>query len=199
MRQITVELGERSYPIFIGDNLLADSGLFRNQIGSKQVMIVTNETVAPLYLDRMMVCLDGLSVDSCILPDGEKYKTLETMNTIVTRLLEKRYGRNSTLVALGGGVIGDITGFTAACYQRGIGYLQVPTTILAQVDSSVGGKTAVNHALGKNMIGLLLPIPRSLILWIGGNSAPVLQRSLNTASSATMNILTGWKKTWIAC
>jgi len=153
MRKVIVELGERSYPICIGDNLLADSALFRSHIPAKQVMIVTNQTVAPLYLDRLMACLDGLSVDTCILPDGEKYKTLDTVNTIVTRLLEKRYGRSSTLVALGGGVVGDVTGFTAACYQRGIGYLQVPTTVLAQVDSAVGGKTAVNHALGKNMIG----------------------------------------------
>ncbi len=124
--------------------------------------MVTNETIAPLYLDRIIRCLSNFAVDSIILPDGEEYKTLEIMNTIITKLLQQRFSRNSCLIALGGGVVGDITGFAAACYQRGIDYIQVPTTVLAQVDSSVGGKTAVNHILGKNMIGAFHQ-PRAVI------------------------------------
>ena len=153
MKQITVELGERSYPIYIGDKILNDARLFSENINSSQVMVVTNETIAPLYLKSVMQNLDYPITDSIVLPDGEKFKTLETMNEIISRLLQQHFSRNSCLIALGGGVIGDITGFAAACYQRGISYVQVPTTILAQVDSSVGGKTAVNHELGKNMIG----------------------------------------------
>ena len=116
-------------------------------------MVVSNTTVAPLYLDRVLASLDGLKTATVILPDGEQYKTLDTLNTIFTTLLEQRFNRGCTLVALGGGVVGDITGFAAASYQRGVAFLQVPTTLLAQVDSSVGGKTGVNHPLGKNMIG----------------------------------------------
>ncbi len=153
MKTITVELKERSYPIYIGDKLLNKAELFRENIDSRQVMVVSNETVAPLYLDALMQNLEGLTTDSIILPDGEEHKTLNVLSEVITRLLQKRFSRNSCLIALGGGVIGDLTGFAAACYQRGIHYIQVPTTILAQVDSSVGGKTAVNHPLGKNMIG----------------------------------------------
>jgi len=116
-------------------------------------MLVSNETVAPLYLDQLMQSLDGLNVATTILPDGEQFKTLDTANRIFTQLLEQHHNRNTTLIALGGGVVGDITGFAAACYQRGVPFIQVPTTLLAQVDSSVGGKTGVNHSLGKNMIG----------------------------------------------
>lgn len=116
-------------------------------------MVVSNTTVAPLYLDRLLASLDGLKTATVILPDGEQYKTLDTLNKIFTALLEQRFNRGCTLVALGGGVVGDITGFAAASYQRGVAFLQVPTTLLAQVDSSVGGKTGVNHPLGKNMIG----------------------------------------------
>ncbi|OOG22731.1 3-dehydroquinate synthase [Thioalkalivibrio denitrificans] len=153
MQTLTVELGERSYPIHIGRGLLDDPQRFAPHIRGQRVMIVTNETVAPLYLDRLKATLSGFLVDTVILPDGEEYKNLETLNRIYTALLEGRFDRRSTLVALGGGVVGDITGFAAASYQRGVDFLQVPTTLLSQVDSSVGGKTGVNHPLGKNMIG----------------------------------------------
>ncbi|MBM2829582.1 MAG: 3-dehydroquinate synthase [Gammaproteobacteria bacterium] len=162
MKKLTVKLGKRSYPIFIGENLLNNAELFKSNINSRQVMVVTNETIAPLYLDRLMKCLSDLAVDSIILPDGEEYKTLEVMNNIITKLLQKKFNRDCCLIALGGGVIGDITGFAAACYQRGIDYIQVPTTVLAQVDSSIGGKTGVNHVLGKNMIGAFHQ-PRAVI------------------------------------
>jgi len=125
-------------------------------------MIVTNETVAPLYLGQVEQALAGCELARAILPDGEKYKTLETLNRIFDALLERRFGRDCTLVALGGGVIGDMAGFAAACYQRGVAFVQVPTSLLAQVDSSVGGKTGVNHALGKNMIGAFHQ-PRAVI------------------------------------
>ena len=153
MNTLTVDLGVRSYPINIGQGLLDQATLLTPHIRGRQVMVVSNTTVAPLYLDRIMSSLDGLDTATVILPDGEQYKTLDTLNTIFTALLEKRFNRGCTLVALGGGVVGDITGFAAASYQRGVAFLQVPTTLLAQVDSSVGGKTGVNHPLGKNMIG----------------------------------------------
>jgi len=153
MKTIIVELGERSYPIYAGDGLLGKENLFTDHIKSKQVMVVSNTTVAPLYLDKVMRSLKNFDVASVILADGEQYKTLDAVNDIITALLEKRFSRNSCLLALGGGVVGDITGFAAACYQRGIDFIQIPTTVLAQVDSSVGGKTGVNHAAGKNMIG----------------------------------------------
>ena len=153
MKTLTVELGSRSYPIHIGQQLLRHAGLLTPHIHSQQVMIVTNDTIAPLYLDKVRQQLPDFDTAAVILPDGEQYKTLDTLNTIFTALLEKRFNRDCTLVALGGGVIGDITGFAAASYQRGVAFLQIPTTLLAQVDSSVGGKTGVNHPLGKNMIG----------------------------------------------
>jgi 3-dehydroquinate synthase len=153
MKELKVDLGQRSYPIFIGDKLLSSSSLFSDVIQSSQVMIVSNTTVAPLYLQQVMSSLAEFKPLSCIIPDGELFKNLEVMNNIISQLLENRFSRNSNLIALGGGVVGDITGFAAACYQRGINYIQIPTTLLAQVDSSVGGKTAVNHELGKNMIG----------------------------------------------
>jgi 3-dehydroquinate synthase len=115
--------------------------------------VVTNETLAPLFLDRVVAALEGLRVDTLVIPDGERFKTLATLERIFDALLEKRHSRRTTLVALGGGVVGDLTGFAAACYQRGVAFVQIPTTLLAQVDSSIGGKTAVNHPLGKNMIG----------------------------------------------
>jgi 3-dehydroquinate synthase len=153
VRTLRVELGERSYPIYIGSGTLADPQYYRPHIASRQVMIVSNEIVAPLYLDQVAGALRDYEVDSVILPDGEAHKNLETLNRIFDRLLERRFDRRCTLVALGGGVVGDMTGFAAACYQRGVNFIQVPTTLLAQVDSSVGGKTGVNHPLGKNMIG----------------------------------------------
>jgi len=153
MKTLTVNLDYRSYPIFIGENLLGDARYLKSYIKGQQVLIVTNTTVAPLYLEKVLPALEDLQVESVILPDGEQYKTLDTANIIYTALLEHRFERQCTLIALGGGVVGDITGFVAATYQRGVNFIQMPTTLLSQVDSSVGGKTGVNHALGKNMIG----------------------------------------------
>ncbi len=153
MKTLTIDLGARSYPIHIGTGLLARADLFTPHLGGEQVMVVTNEVVAPLYLETLLTTLGLPAEAGLILPDGERHKTLETVNRIFDALLERRFSRNATLIALGGGVIGDIAGFAAACYQRGIDFIQVPTTLLAQVDSSVGGKTGVNHSLGKNMIG----------------------------------------------
>ena len=153
MRTLTVELGDRSYPIYIGQSLLENAELLTRHVDSRQVMIVTNETVAPLYLERVQAALAGRELATVILPDGEAYKTMDSAMTVFDGLLSRRFSRSAHLVALGGGVIGDLTGFAAACYQRGIPFIQIPTTLLAQVDSSVGGKTAVNHPRGKNMIG----------------------------------------------
>ena len=153
MKTLTVVLGERSYPIYIGANLLSQADLLTRHIKSKQVVIVTNETIAPLYLQNVLTHLSVYQVESVILPDGEQFKTLDSVTKIFDKLLAKKFSRNATLIALGGGVIGDMGGFAAACYQRGITFIQIPTTLLAQVDSSVGGKTGVNHPLGKNMIG----------------------------------------------
>ncbi len=153
MDTLTVELGERSYPIFIGQGLLGDPQLLTKHVRGRQVMVVTNETIAPLYLDSVRDIFSDFELATVVLPDGEQYKNLDTLNLVFSALLENRFNRGCTLVALGGGVIGDITGFAAASYQRGVAFLQIPTTLLAQVDSSVGGKTGVNHALGKNMIG----------------------------------------------
>jgi len=153
MNTLTVELGERSYPIFIGQDLLGKPELLTQHVHGRQVMLVTNDTIAPLYLDRVREIFSDFDLASVILPDGEQYKNLDTLNLIFTALLENKFNRGCTLVALGGGVVGDITGFAAASYQRGVAFLQIPTTLLAQVDSSVGGKTGVNHPQGKNMIG----------------------------------------------
>jgi len=153
MQTLHVDLGERSYPIHIGRELLARAELMTPFVRGQQVMIVTNETVAPLYLETVRQAFAGYRSEVVILPDGEQYKTLEILNRIFDALLEKRFDRRCTLVALGGGVVGDMTGFAAATYQRGVDFIQIPTTLLAQVDSSVGGKTGVNHPLGKNMIG----------------------------------------------
>lgn len=153
MRTLTVELGERSYPIHIGPGLLSRAGLLTPYVASRQVMVVSNESVAPLYLDKVREIFAGYQCDDVILPDGEQYKNIETLTFIFDALLSQRCDRSVTLVALGGGVIGDMAGFAAACYQRGVPYIQIPTTLLAQVDSSVGGKTGINHPLGKNMIG----------------------------------------------
>ena len=153
MHTLEVALGERSYPIYIGSGLLGQAALYTQHIKSQQVLVVSNTTIAPLYLDKVLSQLQGYDVKTVILPDGEAYKTLDTINLIFDQLLGSKFSRNATLIALGGGVIGDMGGFAAACYQRGIRFLQIPTTLLAQVDSSVGGKTGVNHPLGKNMIG----------------------------------------------
>ena len=136
-----------------GPGLISDPDLIRSLIRGERVLIVSNETVAPLYLDSLKKTLAGLKVDAISLPDGERFKTLETLNTIFDVLLQNNHHRSTTIMALGGGVVGDTAGFAAASYQRGVDFIQIPTTLLSQVDSSVGGKTAVNHALGKNMIG----------------------------------------------
>ncbi|USD65502.1 3-dehydroquinate synthase [Vibrio sp. SCSIO 43136] len=164
MERITVELGERSYPISIGAGLFSDSAHF-SQVKSQRVVVVSNVTVAPLYAQTVVSQFEaqGYQVSLLSLPDGEQYKTLDTFNTIMTFLLEGNYGRDVTLVALGGGVIGDLVGFAAATYQRGVDFIQIPTTLLSQVDSSVGGKTAVNHPMGKNMIGAFYQ-PKSVVI-----------------------------------
>lgn len=153
MRILTLSLGARSYPIYIGKGLLSDGEILLRHLDAKQVMVVTNTTIAPLYLDRVVGYLTGKMVSTVILPDGEKYKTMDSALSIFDELLRAKFDRNSHLIALGGGVIGDLVGFASACYQRGAPFIQIPTTLLAQVDSSVGGKTAVNHPRGKNMIG----------------------------------------------
>ena len=153
MKTLNLDLGEKSYPIYIGQGLLDQAQLLTRHISGKQVMIVTNTTVAPLYLEKVKALLASFSVAEVVLPDGEQYKTLDTVNLIFDALLENRFDRSCTLIALGGGVVGDMTGYASASYQRGVNFIQIPTTLLSQVDSSVGGKTGVNHALGKNMIG----------------------------------------------
>lgn len=162
MTTLTVDLGERSYPIYIGSNLLGQDALLKKHIPGNSALIVSNETVAPLYLAKTQSMLSGLRNEVVILPDGEKYKNLEVLNQIYDGLLRNHLDRNTTVIALGGGVIGDMAGFAAASYQRGVHLIQLPTTLLSQVDSSVGGKTGVNHALGKNMIGAFYQ-PRAVI------------------------------------
>ncbi|WP_299775029.1 3-dehydroquinate synthase [uncultured Pseudoteredinibacter sp.] len=153
MRTLKVDLADRSYPIYIGPDILADESLLAPHIKGKQVCLVTNTTLAKLLLPKLKPALQKYDYTEVILPDGEAFKTLDTLNLIFDELLQARHTRKTTLLALGGGVVGDMTGFAAACYQRGVDFIQLPTTLLSQVDSSVGGKTAVNHALGKNMIG----------------------------------------------
>jgi 3-dehydroquinate synthase len=153
MITLDVSLGERSYPILIGSGLLGRPGILTPYVKGKRALIVSNDKVAPLYLEKLMVSLEGVACDSLILADGEHTKTWTSLQQIFDRLLSDRHERSTTLIALGGGVTGDLTGFAAACYQRGVNFIQVPTTLLAQVDSSVGGKTGINHPLGKNMIG----------------------------------------------
>lgn len=153
MQTLQVELGERSYPIYIGAGLLGRTDLLAPHIVGRQVAIVTNETVAPLYLGALTAALASYAVTPIVLPDGEAFKTWETLQKIFDGLLGARHDRRTTVIALGGGVVGDMAGFAAACYQRGVNFIQVPTTLLSQVDSSVGGKTGINHPLGKNMVG----------------------------------------------
>ncbi len=154
MQTLDVALGPRSYAIHIGSGLLNRGELLRPLLRSDSVLIVTNETIAPLYLDTLQTGFGGsIRQDVVVLPDGEQHKQLLTCMRVYDRLLEARHDRKTTLIALGGGVVGDLTGFVAATYQRGVDFIQIPTTLLAQVDSSVGGKTGVNHPLGKNMIG----------------------------------------------
>jgi 3-dehydroquinate synthase len=155
MQTLSVALGERRYSVHVGPGLLDRADLIVPLLPRRQVALVTNTTVEPLYMDRMVTALAsaGVAVVRIVIPDGEEHKDWRSLNAIFDVLLERRCGRDTTLIALGGGVVGDLAGFAAACYQRGVPYIQVPTTLLAQVDSSVGGKTAINHPLGKNMIG----------------------------------------------
>ena len=162
MHTLNVDLGDRSYPIYIGQGLLDQPDLLRRHIPGKSALVVTNTTVAPLYRARLDRALEGLRVETVVLPDGEAYKSIESLQQIWDALVLGRFDRNTTLIALGGGVIGDITGFAAASYQRGVHFIQIPTTLLAQVDSSVGGKTGINHPGGKNMIGAFWQ-PRAVI------------------------------------
>lgn len=164
MQTLLVDLGSRSYPIFIGESLLGKPDCLLPYIAGKQVLIVSNTTVAPLYLAQVKGVLSGAGklIETHILPDGEQFKTLAEVEGILTTLLQARFNRDCTVIALGGGVVGDMTGFASACYQRGVAFVQIPTTLLSQVDSSVGGKTGVNHPLGKNMIGAFKQ-PRAVI------------------------------------
>ena len=163
MHTLNLDLGLRSYPIYIDSGLFDKTDLFAAHIRAKRVCIVTNTIVAPLYLEKIKSKLANFELDEIILADGEAEKSLTNFEKIMSHLLANEHGRDTTLIALGGGVIGDITGFAAACYQRGIDFIQVPTTVLSQVDSSVGGKTAVNHPLGKNMIGAFYQ-PKAVII-----------------------------------
>ena len=153
MQTLKVDVGHTSYPITIGSGLLGDRELLEARIPGRDLMIVTDTTVARLYLAKLRSNLGERNIAECVLPDGEQHKTLQTAGWVFDALVGKKLNRDATVVALGGGVVGDIAGFAAACYQRGVAYAQVPTTLLAQVDSSVGGKTGVNHAGGKNLIG----------------------------------------------
>ena len=165
MERITVSLGERSYPISIGAGLFDDPAQLSFLSSKQKVVVISNITVAPLYAERILTLLQSLNCQASLLelPDGEQYKSLDTFNTIMGYLLEGNFARDVVVIALGGGVIGDLVGFAAACYQRGVDFIQMPTSLLSQVDSSVGGKTAVNHPLGKNMIGAFYQ-PKAVVI-----------------------------------
>ncbi|MBU2919262.1 MAG: 3-dehydroquinate synthase [Psychrosphaera sp.] len=163
METVNVSLGERSYPIYIKSGAINDSSFFVPHIKGTKVVVITNTTLEPLFSDKILNTLKDFDVNIFSIEDGESFKTLASYEKIMSYLLDNNYGRDVTLVALGGGVIGDITGFVAATYQRGVNFIQVPTTLLSQVDSSVGGKTAVNHPLGKNMIGAFYQ-PKAVII-----------------------------------
>ena len=206
MERITVTLGERSYPITIAAGLFNDPASFLPLKAGDQAMLVTNETLAPLYLDRVRHLLEqaGVKVDSVILPDGEQYKSLTVLDTVFTALLQNR-----TVVIQhclpGGGVVGDLTGFAAASYQRGVRFIQIPTTLLSQVDSSVGGKTAVNHPLGKNMIGAFYQ-PASVVVDLDClKTLPARELASGLAEVIKYGIIldgeffTGWKRIWMRC
>ena len=153
MQTLTLDVGHVRYPISIGSGLLSDKDVLQRDIPGESLLVVSSSTIAPLYMDRLRAGLGDRRVVQCILPDGEQHKTLQTVGWVIDALVGNKINRDGTLIALGGGVVGDITGFAAACYQRGIAFVQGPTTLLAQVDSSVGGKTGVNHPGGKNLIG----------------------------------------------
>ncbi len=153
MLTLQVSLAERSYPILIGESLLAKAELFARLLPARDLLLVSNTTVAPLYAEQVRASLPDRRVVDLRLPDGEQYKTLEYVSRVLDTLVANRFSRDCTVLALGGGVVGDLAGFASACYQRGVAFAQLPTTLLAQVDSSVGGKTGVNHPGGKNLIG----------------------------------------------
>jgi 3-dehydroquinate synthase len=153
VQRLTIELGARSYPILIGEGLLDDTSVIGEAVAARDVMVVTNDVVGPLHAATLMRGLGDRRVEIVVLPDGERHKTLATLGRVFDALVAARMNRDACIVALGGGVVGDVAGFAAACYQRGVDYVQVPTTLLAQVDSAVGGKTGVNHPGGKNLIG----------------------------------------------
>ena len=200
MATLYVDLGERSYPIYIDRNLLSSGNVLRQHIRASRVCIVSNTQVAPLYLAKLKAQLDDFHLDEIILADGEAEKNLDNFNKIMTHLLAHGHGRDTTLIALGGGVIGDITGFAAACYQRGIDFIQIPTTILSQVDSSVGGKTAVNHPLGKNMIGAFYQ-PKAVIVDIDSLST-LPRREFNSGMAEVIKygiLADGEFFTWLEC
>ncbi len=189
MASLTVALAERSYPIYIEAGLLSLNSPLLTHIKSKRVCIVTNDVVAPLYLSQLQAILNDYKVDVIIIKDGEAEKSLANFEKIMAHMLTKNHGRDSTLIALGGGVIGDLTGFAAACYQRGVDFIQIPTTLLSQVDSSVGGKTAVNHPLGKNMIGAFYQ-PKAVLIDINSlTSLPVREFNAGMAEVIKYGIL----------
>ncbi|MCF2947629.1 3-dehydroquinate synthase [Paraglaciecola aquimarina] len=163
MTTLKVELGARSYPISIQANLLTQKDVLSAHLTTKKVVVVTNDVIESLFYPQVLQALEGYEVSKIVVPDGEQYKNLQTFESVISQLLAMSAGRDTTLVALGGGVIGDLTGFVAASFQRGIPFIQIPTTLLSQVDSSVGGKTAVNHPLGKNMIGAFYQ-PKAVII-----------------------------------
>lgn len=167
MAQLKVDLGARSYPIFIDIDSRQLIEKLTPFLKHKNLVIVSNETVADIYLDDLQTNLgDKFNIASFLMNDGEQYKSLDTFNDLISFMLERNYGRDTTMVALGGGVVGDLTGFVAACYQRGVDFVQIPTTLLSQVDSSVGGKTAINHPLGKNMVGAFYQ-PKAVMIDVG--------------------------------
>jgi len=206
MQTLNLDLGERSYPIHIGQGLLQQSELVTPHIKGKSAVVVSNTTVAPLYLEATQRLLTGLKHSAAILPDGEEYKNLDVLNQIYTHLLENKADRKTTLIALGGGVVGDMTGYAAASYQRGINFIQIPTTLLAMVDSSVGGKTGVNHPLGKNMIGAFHQPQCVLIDTDSLNTLADRELSAGIAEvvkyglqSVTLRSCNGWIPIWISC
>ena len=153
MKTIDIDLPQNAYPVYLGRGLLVNAGAWQRHLGDGKVLVVSNDTVAPLYLDALLSALGGREVETHIIPDGEQFKTVETWQGILDRLVAMQARRDAVIVALGGGVVGDISGYAAACYMRGIRFVQAPTTLLSQVDASVGGKTGVNHVRGKNLIG----------------------------------------------
>ena len=180
---LNVDLDDRSYPIYIGTGLLDQADLISRHVNGRSALVVTNSTVAPLYLEPVQKALDIANIrhDELILEDGEQHKTLASVEAIIDLLLSNRHDRHTTVIALGGGVVGDIAGFAASIYQRGVNFIQIPTTLLSQVDSSVGGKTGVNHPLGKNMIGAFYQ-PQCVIADIGTlNTLPSRELSAGLA------------------